>query len=361
VLALAGVAVGIVAAVQAIRGPSPVTVDLGNERFGTPPPGIPTVRVAVGADRPVAVDLDTGSVGLRVFGNLLPTGPASGITRTGQRVRVSFADGERLWGDIAYATVSVGGVRTTARVPFELVTRASCIAGHPQCPGADGLHGLEAAGAQGIMGVGLSGPVGPSAPDNPLLRLPDPYRDSWSISLRRGAATGGRLILGAPAPPGGEQRAAFQMTPGGVAPDGTPAWDDVVYTCWTVGARQRSCGPTLFDTGSSSAVAEGATFHVPLTLGFNSFHRVASGLRVRVGGPQRGQLFWSFVTGSRLGVDTLVTTSGHRLFSSGMQLFRSFTVTYDVVDGTITLSHAAPSLPPSSAPTVPPAPARPRS
>ncbi len=337
--AVVGVTLVVAAVTAALHRPAPVVVHLGNEH-GAGEPGLPTVAVAIGTGDPVSVDLDTGSVGLRVFEDTLSFGRRSGVTRTRRAVSAEFADGERVSGVIAYATVRIGSVHTTTRIPIELVTRATCVAGRPRCPARHGMAGLEATGSAGIMGVGLAGPDSSDPTDNPLLRLPSPYRASWSIALARGDGPGGRLVLGATAPPAARRVIQFQLRSGGIAPDGTPAWDDLVFTCWRIGPTRPPCGPTIFDTGSSSAVAQGVTLHHShATASGNEFHSVGTGLPVSVTGLPGAPPFWSFVTGSRMGVDALTTTPGRRvLFSTGMQMFRSLTVTYDVTDGTVAVS-----------------------
>jgi Protein of unknown function (DUF3443) len=325
--------------VAALHRPPPVVVALHSERSGGNGAGLPLVDISVGSDRSMPVSLDTGSVGLRIFADELPRGPGTGITTSTRRDSVVFADGEKFSGVVAYATVRIGGVRTAARIPFELVNQATCVAKQPHCPASLGDSGLELIGEQGLMGVGLIGPDSADPADNPLLRLPRPYSASWSIALAKSAGAGGRLVLGAPEPAPGPGTTEFQLRGEGVAPDGTVSWADYVYACWKVGPDRPPCTPTLFDSGASFADLQGVTL-ARLDKGppQNSFRPVSSGVSVSVAGAPGFRPFWSFVTGSGPGLD-VVTSPGHRaVFSAPVGAFRSFTITYDTVDGFLTLS-----------------------
>lgn len=96
---------------------------------------------------------------------------------------------------------------------------------------------------------------------NPLLSLPPPYSDLWTVSVGSPitATTSGQLILG-----GGDPVAAktvFQLQPRSQGRK-LRLWDDLVTTCWSIDG-----GPhvfeTLFDSGSISASIESDAVKAP--------------------------------------------------------------------------------------------------
>src|SRR6202041_1622963 len=73
----------------------------------------PDITVSVGNDAPIHVVLDTGSVGLRVFSNLVPAGVGKGIQITGPQDSIEYVDGTQFSGPVAQALVHIGKLTTT--------------------------------------------------------------------------------------------------------------------------------------------------------------------------------------------------------------------------------------------------------
>ena len=76
----------------------PLTVQGGQ---GTPRGADPVVNVRVGGSNPVPVYLDTGSSGLRIFANKVPTGQGSGVTVTSQPSNITYEGGYSFTGVVA--------------------------------------------------------------------------------------------------------------------------------------------------------------------------------------------------------------------------------------------------------------------
>ena len=161
----------------------------------------PDISVKIGNDpHPLHVVLDTGSVGLRVFSNLVPTGDGKGIDVTAQQDSVEYVDGTQFTGPVAKALVHVGTLTTTRTVAFQLVRKVTCDPQIPYCPASGGAAHFEADDVDGVMGIGLGGAYQGDPITNPLLALAAPYRNSWSIAMSGGAASlpaPGALVLGA--------------------------------------------------------------------------------------------------------------------------------------------------------------------
>ena len=298
----------------------------------------PDITVRVGNDAPIHVVLDTGSVGLRVFSNLVPTGVGKGIHITGQPVSIEYADGTQFSGPISQALVHIGKLTTTTVVPFQFVQSVMCDPTIPDCPASGGATSLEAEGIDGIMGIGLSGPYPGDPTTNPLLLLPAPYRNSWSIAMRGGGRTlpaPGTLILGAADPSG--PAADFSLQQQGASVDGRPIWNDQFNLCWTVGGLS-SCELSVFDSGSDLTILGGSGFASVSTDDPGQIATLDTGTSVQVSQEVNGNPLWSFTSGGGAMQTVIVEPDGDNWVNSGVQAFYSFTVTYDEVNGAIFLS-----------------------
>ncbi|MEI6622273.1 MAG: DUF3443 family protein [Actinomycetes bacterium] len=310
-------------------GGSPVSVPI--TVLGTPIPEVPTVKVAVGNSAPVPVLLDTGSVGLRVFSQRLPNLSAAGVSVTGTPVVETYEDGSVFNGHCATATVKIGDAATATEVPFQLVDSVTCASFRPNCPKPELANGTA-----GIMGIGLY----PKDVPNPLEYLAGSLAGSWSVHL---SSATGSLNLGAADP--ANSAASFNLTSqGSVGP--VPAWDGhTLNVCWSVKSAAPVCDSTLFDSGAVDmnwwdpvlAQSVGVTATPAGT-------PIPAGLPVTLSTSSGASPFWSFTTGTQPGVNQVFAQvnpfpgPNSTLASTGMAIYRQFTVTYNLSNGTIKLN-----------------------
>jgi hypothetical protein len=326
----------------ASTGTIPIAVRGGQ---GSPNGASPMVEVSVGSGAPVPVVLDTGSSGLQLFAPAVPSGDP-GVQVTTGHDQITYAGGHRFTGVVADAVVTIGGQSTAAPVPFGLVQSATCVAAKPNCPAAGGMDALIARGSYGILGVAMS--RGPNGLSSPLAAMPSPLDETWSIHLDGPAGT---LQLGAPVPTGADAAATFPLSHDG-GPN-SPFWlDSRARACVTIGAVS-ACVPSLFDTGTAQVQATGAPLDgAPVQPGTS---RVLDGTPVSIAVSGAGAPFWTFAAGSSKSADTvLLRTDGGPFVNFGVQGFFTFTITYDRVDGTITISPAqAEPVTPTTEPDAP--------
>ena len=298
----------------------------------------PDVTVRVGNDGPIHVVLDTGSVGLRVFSNLVPTGINKGIHITGPQDSIEYVDGTQFSGPVAQALVHIGKLTTTTTVPFQLVQSVTCDPTIPDCPASGGASQFEADGVDGIMGIGLTGPYQGDPTTNPLLSLPAPYRNSWSIAMQGGGRTlpaPGTLILGAHNPTA--PAADFALQQEGASVHGLPTWNDQFNLCWNVGGIS-SCELSVFDSGSDLTVLGGTQFASVPTNDPGQIGTLTTGTAVQASQEVDSNPLWSFTSGGGAMQTVIVEPDGMNWVNSGVQAFYSFTVTYNEASGTILLS-----------------------
>lgn len=298
----------------------------------------PDITVRVGDDAPIDVVLDTGSVGLRLFSDLVPTGTGKGIHVTGQSDSVEYVDGTQFSGPVAQALVHVGKLTTTTVVPFQLVQSVTCDPTIPDCPASGGASQFQADGVDGIMGIGLSGPYPGDPTTNPLLSLPAPYRNSWSVAMQGGGRVlpaPGTLVLGAHDPTA--PAADFSLQQAGASVHGLQTWNDQFNLCWSVGGIS-SCELSVFDSGSDLTVLGGTGFASVPTNAPGQIATLTTGTAVQASQEVDSNPLWSFTSGDGAMQTVIVEPSGINWVNSGVQAFYSFTVTYDEVNGSIFLS-----------------------
>ena len=297
----------------------------------------PDISVSIGNDAPIHVVLDTGSVGLRVFSNLVPGGYYHGIHITGQSDSIEYVDGTQFTGPVAQARVHIGKL-ITGLLSFQLVQSVTCDPTIPDCPASGGAAQFEADGVDGIMGVGLTGPYQGDPTTNPLLSLPAPYRDSWSIAMGGGGTSlpaPGTLVLGAHDPTA--PAADFSLQQEGASSDGMATWNDQFNLCWNVGGLT-SCELSVFDSGSDLTVLGGTGFSSVPTDNPGGIGTLTTGTSVQASQEIDGNPLWSFSSGGGPMQTVIVEPEGANWVNSGVQAFYSFTVTYDEVNGEIFLS-----------------------
>jgi hypothetical protein len=329
VAAVIGIAVALVAAAQAqARSPVaiPVTIEGGQ---GTAIGAHPMVRVRVGRSKPVPLLLDTGSTGLRIFAPVVDTSPGAGVTVTSQPNTITYAGGHRYTGVVAKAIIQIGRQATAAEVPFSLVTRASCAPTKPGCAAAGGIGALIAKGDYGILGVGTSQG---GAVVNPLLQMPGRLGRTWSLHLR---GQTGALVLGARVPRGRRVAAKMQLrSQGTLGP--LKLWADRrAPVCLAVGFAQ-ACVPGLFDSGTFQLQVWGDPLDTVATKPGSP--QVLPGTPVAASVAGAAAPFWSFRAGETKSKDTVTVHDGQPFVNFGVQAFYAFRITYDIRDGTLTLS-----------------------
>jgi len=298
----------------------------------------PEVEVRIGNDAPLRVVLDTGSVGLRVFADALPTGAGRGIEVTTARDEVEYADGTQFAGAVSYAKVYIGRLTTTTTIPFQLVQQVTCDPDVAVCPASGGAQQFQSEGIDGYMGIGLGGPYQGDPAANPLLALPLPYGRSWSIAMSGGGTNlpaSGTLVLGAVDP--NKAVAEFSLQQAGGKSLGSPTWNDQFDLCWDVGG-QSSCELTVFDSGSDLTILGGNDFSSAPTDDPGEVGILNTGTQVQCSQQVDGNPMWSFDAEGGPMQTVYVEPSGPDWVNSGVQAFYSFTVTYDEAEGHIILS-----------------------
>jgi len=306
-------------------------------RFGlSDSSGIPVVEVSLGRDRPVRLLLDTATVGIRVLASDLPTGSKSGIRLSSVPDTSAFLDGVALKGVIAYAPVSIGGVRTPP-IPFELVTSQACNSqiGCPAFPGS-GTQRVD-----GIFGASISRPAAGDPVVNPLMRLPSYFGGRWRIEYGKplNGSSSGDIVLGALAPK--QSVTAINLRSDGRTRWRGRYWEDRPTLCWTFNSQQRYCGPTIFDSGSDVMFIQSNP--LPPELGITSSQptEVPSGTTISVFERNSRRPFWSYMTGMVPDFDSAEARQRSPAFvDTGVQMFYSCYFTYNATSGSITVSNS---------------------
>ncbi len=315
-------------------GPRSLTVPLEVTWFG---PGIlfsahVMVDVRVGNGPKVPVLLDTGSEGLHIYGLGVNTRPGGGVSITGRPDMAHYADGTIESGVVADARLTIGSVRTRRAVPFGLIQSVGCDAQHPTCPATTGMAHDAAHGMYGIMGIELWRE--PDGLSNPLLALPAPYSQAWSLALSQHS---GKLVLAAPMPQ--HPAAVFQLKRDGRDPSGARAWSDRwIKVCWAYSGMQgAACQPTLFDSGNTVGTdwAGGALSHAPTESGTDL---VAPGTFIAAWQPGAAQPFWGFTAGEDLSTQMVAVNRGSRFAWTSNRPFFVLRFTYDAAHGRMLIS-----------------------
>ncbi len=288
---------------------------------GTPNGAQPLIKVKVGNGRAVPVILDTGSVGLHIFAPGVNLGKGGGMTRTNKADSITYVDGTVQTGVVAKAKITIGGVTTAKAIPFGLITRVGCVRSIPDCPTSNGIAAVVKQGSYGVMGVRFQ-PVPPGTPGNPLVSLPAPYSNSYSMAM---SGHSGKLVLAAPTIPGARLKLA------GSPPKAT--------VCWTIGSIRNVCEHTIFDSGNPGMVVFGGPLANAPT--FPGSALVKPGTPVAASVPGRSKPFWSFVAGRTQSKNT-VTLQGPGLsgntVNASVEAFYAFTLTWNKLKRTLTLS-----------------------
>lgn len=284
-----------------------------------------TARIRLGGDAPIVVQLDSGSTGLRIDPDVLP----SGVTPMGPSHTETFGGERTLQGPTALVPVTIGGVTTPEPIAAMVVETVTC-GESTACRTDDGVAGFaDLAGISGIMGIGLD-PVGlKGGVFNPLLQLAPEVSSGFAIAVDRQA--GGTLTLGQAAAP--EGAVAVAVPPSIPLPNGRPGWEDHhVALCWRVGSAV-GCGSTILDTGGTSPEIPASFFtNGPVPSG-----AVARGTPIELVVESSRQPLWSFPAGTRDEEVRIVDEHGDdQEANAGIGVFFSArSITYDAVAGRI--------------------------
>jgi len=289
----------------------------------------PVVTVAIGGVQLLML-LDTGSTGIRVAADKIPSGA---VTVTGPAAAYGYGSGIQLHGDQADADVVMNGYHT-GPLPIELVRWTDCFADKPDCPAAHGAKPAMFGGVlDGIMGVSpeeISGLVNPlwalhDAAGNHIGRQfavsYDPSQVSGEIQLNVPAAGYGLARL--PRTPAGSHRHVRSA----LLPAAPPSWNPrAVQTCVEGAALAKTCGPAMFDTG---------TPEFALNVPGGPAGTWPAGRSLLVGVPEAG---WTAAYGTGAGTGVTVadapstTTSGTLI---GFPAFAQGPIRFDLEAGTV--------------------------
>ena len=203
--------------------------------------------------------IDTGSTGLRVLGDGLPTSSYTPTTPAGE---YSFANGEDLIGPLAVATIGLGDETHTASVQLGIVDGIYCIPDTPFCTlldqqrrtghTSDEMINAEVIGNGafgGIAGISLPSPTLSTGVPNPLLS----FGKSWILILPLpGQSAPGHLIIN----PTDDETAGFVRFPAGTGSNTGSGRDNPLPGCLVDESNgEKVCGPVIFDTGTPGVMA----------------------------------------------------------------------------------------------------------
>jgi hypothetical protein len=306
--------------VQTASAREPVNVSVPIRTINTPDRsgqnGI--LDIQVGRAAPISVMVDTGIVGLVLFDKPTSAKPA-GIEAP------IYLQGDKLPGVLFTAPVTIGGVTTTNPVAIQYVRTSSPYISQWRNRGISGIIGL---------GAGDGGRM-----TNILKSMPGTLGLRWSLHFERTAtsrsARQGSLVLGAEPPL--DVTMDFRLPYLGVDVNGARMWNDHAASgCWKFGTVPEQCVPTWFDSGFTVMRVVGRNFwRVPKT----PTDLLRSGTRVKLAAGSSSFYGHEFIAG-RQGSRNLarVITKGSPAINTGNSFYFDYTITYDQVLGTISLS-----------------------
>jgi hypothetical protein len=232
---------GLLAIAQGNVGPSAVNVPLTMVKYGSTGTYKADLEVGVGKLCRLPIVFDTGSTGLVLFAVPHVGDPSSGTRCTRQPFSVTYGNPGRITysGVVCSGKVDVGGLTTARRVPFALLTSASCPPTNPGCTLTTPQQ-LYRDGDYGIFGASLA--LGETIP-NPLRVLPGSYGQRFAVRV---TPTAGELVLGGPYFKG----VVFPLVPEGSGALGIAGYRSG-YECVVVnGSASEVCAETVYDTGN---------------------------------------------------------------------------------------------------------------
>ncbi|WP_454918262.1 autotransporter outer membrane beta-barrel domain-containing protein [Xanthobacter sediminis] len=285
------------------------------------------VSVAGGAASSVLVD--TGSTGLYIHANRVGPGAVPLTDPDGNPIKFKYgySSGNEVRGYYAEATVAFPEADkdlSTGDIVVGVVTKLSCQASKPDCPGWE-------KGEKGVMGVAYS-----ALPDgifNPLAQLPGNYGKGFMVVANDlgDPGTTPHLVVGLTQKnTEGFVWANFTPDTAGTQPEGLKAWNTKsIYTCFKVNKGDPGCYVTVFDTGAPAGTFETGTSG-------DRKGRVRSGDQVTTTVP--GLIEFSTAAGEHPNKNLYFYDPAHGSvagYNSGAGVFRYYVVAYDAVKGRI--------------------------
>ena len=277
-----------------------------------------SLELQVGKSAPISVMVDTGIVGLVLFEK------PSSARATGKKT-TTVVERNKLPGALFEAPVTIGGVTTVSPVAIQYVSTDSSY-----------IRQWTNRGISGIIGLG-NGDGGNMT--NILKSMPGSLGLRWSLHFERTAtsvsARQGSLVLGAEPPV--DAKMHFQLPYVGVDVNGARMWNDhSAAGCWTFGSLPEQCVPTWFDSGFTVMRVVGRNFwRVPKTV----TNLLRPGTPVKLAEARSAFYGHDFLAGSQ-GSRNLVRVipKGTPTINTGNSFYFDYTLTYDQVLGTISLS-----------------------
>ncbi len=298
----------------------PVTVSVPIQTIDTPGKSGQSaiMRIQVGDSRPIKVMVDTGIIGLHLWGDV-PSGAQ--ITAQGFTGRVS---GKKIKGFVGRAPLTLGGVSTTSDQTFAMISTDNTY-----------IKRWKKLGVMGIIGLG----VGSGNLTNPLMSMPGELARGWSMHFvrnnPRATDRSSALILGAQAPANSLMH--FTLPSAGVDTLGSPVWDDhAADGCWQFDEGPERCVATWFDSGFTLMRITGKPFaDLPTT----PAKRLRAGTLVELAAGSSAFFGYRFLAGTQ-GSRNLVKVipRGKPVINTGNAVYFDYTVTYRVDTGDIYLS-----------------------
>ncbi len=301
-------------------GPSarPVTVPITTEQLdlGQVSESVVTVNISVGGGTSVPVRLDTGSAGLVILSSAV--GPA--VQKTSQSEAMPYLAGT-VNGTVATGSVTIGGLATAKSTAFVEVPDSS--------RSAAGLFG----GVDGILGIGMANGDEPAFPYSLLLQLPAPY---WQgVTLHVATSGPGTMVLGPVRAPAGAISLPMQPLTPSRYPSGVPAYAKDPDMCWSasVGGDPPECATTDMDLGAPTPVFNPAALpNVPAIDGAI----LTPGTKLTAA-TSSGRTIVSFTAGASAPYVVHLIEQGYTQFNTGIELFFSHVVAYNVAAGAFQL------------------------
>lgn len=272
------------------------------------------IPLRMGNSAPIMVMVDTGSVGLRLW-----SAPKAVAAKATTRIQTPL-DGSVIPARLGTSRITLGGLTTTAAVPFALINSSSAYVGE-----------WQRAGVSGVLGIGIGAPSGTGDLTNPLMSLPGRFGQRWSMHF---AATGS-LILGARPPADAQMH--FPLPTAGVDANGAPLWNDKAAPgCWKFGLTPERCVPTNFDSGFTVMRIKGDGFgRIPTT----AANQLKPGTRVDLSAGSSAFVGDTFLAGNTDSRNfARVIAKGKPSVNTGNAYFFRHTVSYNALTGDIYLS-----------------------
>lgn len=298
---------------QAVRDVVTVTVPLTTIDTPGRTGSSALLRMRVGNSAPITVMIDTGTVGLRLWG-----APPAGANVTQERLSTRLG-GQQVPGLIATAPMHFLGVSTVRDVPFQYISTDNAY-----------IKRWKKAGVSGIIGLG----VGDGDLTNPLMSLPASLGQSWSLSFSRRPGAGQLVIGDLPRP---DSLMRFTLATQGKNIYGHSIWNDKAANgCWALGNVVRTCVPTWFDSGFTVMRVKGRQFGaLPTT----STGRLKKGTEVQLAAGSSAFYGYNFSAGN-IGSRSIVKVIPRSapVINTGNAIYFRYTVTYATTTGEIYMS-----------------------